>query len=477
MSGEQLGSLSPPSSSSCPAPQMSPPPWNPRTLAQLGLIFGPIWSGIMTAINARRLKSDGLVWRAPVLGIGATVIAILLCVEYELRDSFVTAALYLGTLWFIWRFDLRPQLRAYEARGADQPPTSRWRAPVVAGCVAIAFFAAPFVVPLFPPPGYARLGWKDLEGVWVEVPEMYIDDWPAQRREAYLQRFKNNQAGTVTFSTAAMALTSGNEIVQSGISLPCMIDPNQDKLHFSFYNDAMPGKHAIVTFQRRDGKLNGRMALEIYDQADSADDVEFRFAGVYRRAEAETVPSSPHVAAPRETTDYDLARAVQRATGKPVYDLLTQADTDFNQGRLDSAIAALDRAIASVSDENRPLKSHLLARRADCHLRSGNKDAAMADYDLAFANGCVLPRPFSNRGCVFLEQGKYEAAIADFTRSIELDSQYALVYYRRGLAYAKIGKGVEAERDFARARELDPNVEQRSRFRVDTLPPPVTDHP
>lgn len=128
-----------------------PAPWNPRTIAWLGLLFSPVWAGIMTAINTRRLQADLPLWRPLVLGIGVTVL-----------DCFVPAggfyvvdlALYLGAVWLIWHWDLRRQLAVFEAQGAVSPREGGWLRPSLAGSplallVLFGFLVAPFL-PLEP---------------------------------------------------------------------------------------------------------------------------------------------------------------------------------------------------------------------------------------------------------------------------------------------------------------------------------------
>jgi tetratricopeptide (TPR) repeat protein len=147
--------------------------------------------------------------------------------------------------------------------------------------------------------------------------------------------------------------------------------------------------------------------------------------------------------------------------------LLATADEALSQEKTDSALAALNEAIALTPDKRGKLMATLYAFRATCNIRRGDKAAALADCETAIRGGCTMASPFYNRAYIIAEKGKYESAIADFNRAMELDNKHAKTYYYRGLVYMKLGLREAADRDFAKAKELDPNVEQKSKLHLD----------
>jgi len=56
----------------------APTPWNPRTIGWLGLLFSPVWAGIMAALNGHRLRMRFPLWQPAAIGIGATVLDFLI---------------------------------------------------------------------------------------------------------------------------------------------------------------------------------------------------------------------------------------------------------------------------------------------------------------------------------------------------------------------------------------------------------------
>ena len=123
-----------------PIPDHCPPAvdlrhaWNPQWIGLLGLMFSPLWAGVMAAINGHRLGLNYL-WRPLAIGIGAAVIDILIPFDSIL----ISLCLYVGALIAIWRLDLEPQRELMVRRDY------RRRALVV----FIGFVVAPFI-PAFP---------------------------------------------------------------------------------------------------------------------------------------------------------------------------------------------------------------------------------------------------------------------------------------------------------------------------------------
>lgn len=124
-------------------------PWNPQTIAWLGLLFSPIWTGIMASLNGRRLGLSLPLWRPIAIGLGATLLDAF--IELALFESwFFSLLLYCGALGIIWYVDLRPQVEAYGRRQTTKSQAN-WLIPVLAGSpAALVVFLAFIVWPLLP---------------------------------------------------------------------------------------------------------------------------------------------------------------------------------------------------------------------------------------------------------------------------------------------------------------------------------------
>lgn len=102
--------------------------WSPEIIAWLGLLFSPVWAGIMAAVNARRLGVSLPLWHPVLIGLGATLLDML--VSTFLFDSLIVdLLLYLGALGLIWRLDLTPQVEPYQARKAEPGTQAGWLVP------------------------------------------------------------------------------------------------------------------------------------------------------------------------------------------------------------------------------------------------------------------------------------------------------------------------------------------------------------
>lgn len=90
-------------------------------------------------------------------------------------------------------------------------------------------------------------------------------------------------------------------------------------------------------------------------------------------------------------------------------------------------------------------------------LRAGRLDEAMASLDRAIASNALLGEAWLNRGIVWLRMSEYSAAEQDFTRALSLDlSEPHKAYYSRALSYEGREMYPEAYTDYQRALELRP---------------------
>ena len=138
-----------------PAPLLPPPPpppvttsqpvymllresvshlWNPDTIGWLGLLFSPLWSGIMAAFNARQLGTGESVWRPVIHGAISAGVCLLCSLWWE---SFWSPALvYCAAVWLIWLVELQPQSAAFEQFRQTSPQVGNWFLPAIAGTPA-----------------------------------------------------------------------------------------------------------------------------------------------------------------------------------------------------------------------------------------------------------------------------------------------------------------------------------------------------
>ena len=128
------------------APPVARPAWNPRSIAWLGLLFSPIWTGIMATINARRLRSTLPIWRPLAIGVGATAL------DFLPFDSYIfDMVLYLGAIGLIWFLDLAPQVPMFERGQAENGRQAGWIVPGLLGSpITLLVFFMFVVAPLLP---------------------------------------------------------------------------------------------------------------------------------------------------------------------------------------------------------------------------------------------------------------------------------------------------------------------------------------
>lgn len=145
----------PPAQPPTPSPSLPTirPAWNPRTIAWLGLLFSPVWAGIMAAINARRLQMRYPIWQPIAVGIGVTIFDF--AISAFVYDSVILdVILYLGAVGVIWFLYLDTQVRAYDHRRTECGRQAGWVLPALAGSpiamlVIFGFLISPFL-PLQP---------------------------------------------------------------------------------------------------------------------------------------------------------------------------------------------------------------------------------------------------------------------------------------------------------------------------------------
>ena len=108
------------------------PAWNPQAIAWLGVLFTPAWSGIMAAINIKRLGLEQPLWRPLAIGVGSVAVSILyVCAGFDFGFLLETILFTIVPLIALWNADLALQAPAYETQKSTTQ--DHWIAPAFAG--------------------------------------------------------------------------------------------------------------------------------------------------------------------------------------------------------------------------------------------------------------------------------------------------------------------------------------------------------
>ncbi|MCB9435918.1 MAG: tetratricopeptide repeat protein [Anaerolineales bacterium] len=120
-------------------------------------------------------------------------------------------------------------------------------------------------------------------------------------------------------------------------------------------------------------------------------------------------------------------------------------------GNHEAALADFNAALAIDPNNNMALLN-----RAWLSLTDGEIEAAINDLNRSIDNGNASAETYLARGQALVEMGDSEAAIDDFSDAIELDAALAQAYFERGILYSDRGDQDEALNDFNVVVSLDP---------------------
>lgn len=123
---------------------------------------------------------------------------------------------------------------------------------------------------------------------------------------------------------------------------------------------------------------------------------------------------------------------------------------DLEDGELPGAIDHFTRAI-----EVEPAVFAYM-NRGVAYSRSGDSDAAIADFTTAIQLAPDEPLGYFNRGITYDEMGHHDAAISDLTSAIARDPDHVGAYVRRGTARLREGDHDGAFSDFDAAVQIEP---------------------
>ena len=136
-------------------------PWDPRAVAWLSVLCGPVWGAVMAAVNARRLQKRLPLWKPMAASFGAiagVTIAFLVLRAFRLDYRWVDFILFVlllfgGTALLFWGVFLEPQSDPFERHRSSGGRRGNWVVPTLAGIPFVVLFAMLTFAPrtLLPP--------------------------------------------------------------------------------------------------------------------------------------------------------------------------------------------------------------------------------------------------------------------------------------------------------------------------------------
>jgi tetratricopeptide (TPR) repeat protein len=130
------------------------------------------------------------------------------------------------------------------------------------------------------------------------------------------------------------------------------------------------------------------------------------------------------------------------------------ANCDFR-----SALRDFERAMQVKPPSLHPGSAFFIGR-ADAHLRLGNRDPALADYNAALALKLSVDdeaHVYQMRGFIHTDQGEERLAVADFSNVIRLKPDSADSYWLRAVSYENLNDYASALADYDQLARLRPN--------------------
>ena len=109
--------------------------------------------------------------------------------------------------------------------------------------------------------------------------------------------------------------------------------------------------------------------------------------------------------------------------------------------------------------------------RGVLHVRRGQVELGLADFDRAMALDANEPEAYLNKGAALVSHGQPQKALPLFSMALDKKTRKpAVAYYGRGVAHEDSGNARMAYLDYQRAMQADPKWgaprKEMSRFRV-----------
>jgi tetratricopeptide (TPR) repeat protein/tRNA A-37 threonylcarbamoyl transferase component Bud32 len=341
-----------------------------------------------------------------------------------------------------------------------------------------------YLVKARPRMGFNSTLWKQIERVFVRVPEPGGRSQP-ETAKAYTNRGLARQAkkdldGAIQNYSQAIQIdpkwvdayiNRGNARKYKGDLTGAIQDYDQaialdPKSTTAYLNRGNARKYL--------GDLDG--AIQDYDQAIALDP---KYAKAYNnRGNARQAKGDLHGAIedfnkateidPKDPKSYSNRGNARRAKGDldraiEDYSKAIELDPKYAEaygnrgnarrakGDLAGAIEDYDRSI-----EISPRSARLYGNRGNARQAKGDLDGAIQDYDQAIEISPGLAPLYLNRGSVWQAKRNLDEAIQDYSRAIRLKPQFALPYAYRGFALQVSGDLPGAIADYEKALEIAP---------------------
>ena len=137
--------------------------------------------------------------------------------------------------------------------------------------------------------------------------------------------------------------------------------------------------------------------------------------------------------------------------------LLVPATLD-RLGTFSSERAVWDDAVRKATDPAAPLAERPLRFRGAAHLRAGDPDAALRDFDRAIERNPSDGDNWLARGTLHMRAGRSAEALADFERALRAEPRLADALERRCIVLMRLKRLDEALANCGRAMELAPHT-------------------
>ena len=140
----------------------------------------------------------------------------------------------------------------------------------------------------------------------------------------------------------------------------------------------------------------------------------------------------------------------------PVADLFARAQNSENNGEFDQAIALYNEAIGR--NPNTPKMSVAIMNRGNIHLRQGDLEKALHDYDQALRLDPANASGYANRGNVYARKRLWSESLADYNEALRRKPNFPEALVNRSLTYI-------AKKEWDNAfRDLDSAITLNSKF-------------
>ena len=129
----------------------------------------------------------------------------------------------------------------------------------------------------------------------------------------------------------------------------------------------------------------------------------------------------------------------------------------YHIGRLYNMRGEVDEALQHfhTASELNPTQSHPHEERGKILLRQGQRDEALAAFDLALESGARSPEKLLQTiGIVEAASGHWDEAAARFLQAVEIDPSFTMAHVQLGRTLAQTGRWTEAGDALARADRL-----------------------